>query len=378
MKKTLLAMGVLGAFSSLAFAASNVTLYGVIEEGVVVGKASHHDTTVELQSGFDQGSRWGIKGVEELGNGYAVGFILEQGFNADDGAVGASSNGTSSGFTREAFMYVNGGFGKFGFGRTGALSFAQSNAILTGWAFGTGFGVGSWQALGYNFGRINNVISYATPTFGGFSVHAMYSNGQSSDTAKWADNNHYYGIGVKYQANAIKSSLIFEAGDNKGVKYEKYSDFFSEYALTRMGIEKDAKLADARQAKTQYVINYGLEYQVGIFTPMFGYQYAWQSEGSKNHMFALSTTVELGGGTAMFGARYLLGKTENNLIKDAVGSDKQRAWNISAGYIYPLSKRTAVKAFAGYTDGSKAYGSEWQDNTNKNGYQVYLGMRHSF
>ena len=36
MKKTLIAMGVLGAFSSLAFAASNVTLYGIIEEGVIV------------------------------------------------------------------------------------------------------------------------------------------------------------------------------------------------------------------------------------------------------------------------------------------------------------------------------------------------------
>ena len=40
MKKTLIAMGVLGAFSSLAFAASNVTLYGIIEEGVIVQKAT--------------------------------------------------------------------------------------------------------------------------------------------------------------------------------------------------------------------------------------------------------------------------------------------------------------------------------------------------
>ena len=55
MKKTLLAMGVLGAFSSLAIAASNVTLYGVIEEGVLVQKAKHQDTTVQLRSGFDQG-----------------------------------------------------------------------------------------------------------------------------------------------------------------------------------------------------------------------------------------------------------------------------------------------------------------------------------
>ena len=101
MKKTLIAMGVLGAFSSLAFAASNVTLYGIIEEGVIVQKAKHGDNKVELNSDFGQGSRWGIKGVEDLGNGY------------------------SAGFDRESFLYVKGGFGSFGFGRTGALSFAQ-------------------------------------------------------------------------------------------------------------------------------------------------------------------------------------------------------------------------------------------------------------
>ena len=133
MKKTLIAAAVM-ATSGIAFAASNVTLYGVIEEGVLLEKAKHADTTVQLRSGFDQGGRWGIKGVEDLGNGYSVGFILEQGFTADDGNVANSGNGTTSGFTREAFMYVNGDFGKFGAGRTGTLaSGAQSNHILTGW-----------------------------------------------------------------------------------------------------------------------------------------------------------------------------------------------------------------------------------------------------
>ena len=98
MKKTLIAMGVLGAFSSLAFAASNVTLYGVIEEGVMVSKAKHKDTTVQMKSGFDQGPRWGIKGVEDLGNGYNVGFILEQGFSADTGAEGTAGKA----FNRES------------------------------------------------------------------------------------------------------------------------------------------------------------------------------------------------------------------------------------------------------------------------------------
>ena len=44
---------------------------------------------------------------------------------------------------------------------------------------------------------MDNVLSYATPSFNGFTGHVMYSNGLTSDSEKWSDNNHYYGIGVK-------------------------------------------------------------------------------------------------------------------------------------------------------------------------------------
>ena len=393
MKKTLIAMGVLGAFSSLAFAASNVTLYGIIEEGVIVQKAKHGDNKVELNSGFGQGSRWGIKGVEDLGNGYNVGFVLEQGFNADNGNEAASGKA----FNRESFLYVKGGFGSFGFGRTGALSFAQNQAILTGWAFGTSYGASSWQsAIANNFSRMDNVLSYATPVFDGFSGHVMYSNGLTSDSAKWSDNNHYYGIGIKYQANAIKSSLIFEAADNKGTATDAttYGDVISQnqyaaangwtaplttaqkeeyknWAKTEIGAGEAAK-------KPIYVINYGLEYNLGSWTPMFAYQFAHQNNGRRTHMFGLSATAQLGGGKAMFGGRYVFGK--DNATK--VGANKVnvdgdvRAWTIGAAYEYPLSKRTAVKAYAGYADASK----EWKEveDVAYNGYQVYLGLRHAF
>ena len=126
MKKTLLALAVMGA-SSVAFAASNVSLYGVIDTSVVVSKVKHNTTKVQMKSGFDSGSRWGIKGVEELGNGYAVGFILEDGFNSDDGSGAQKMNGA---FSRESKLYINGGFGQIGFGRLGTLANgAQSNSI---------------------------------------------------------------------------------------------------------------------------------------------------------------------------------------------------------------------------------------------------------
>ena len=298
MKKTLIAMGVLGAFSSLAFAASNVTLYGIIEEGVIVQKAKHGDNKVELNSGFGQGSRWGIKGVEDLGNGYSAGFVLEQGFNADNGNEATSGKA----FSRESFLYVKGGFGSFGFGRTGALSFAQTQAILTGWAFGTSYGASSWQsAIANNFSRMDNVLSYATPVFDGFSGHVMYSNGLTSDSEKWSDNNHYYGIGVKYQANAIRSSLIFEAADNKGsaTDAQLVSDVYTETQWKALGNTNWAAVKDnvfkaaTAKKKAIYVINYGFEYNLGSWTPMFAYQFAHQDNGRRTHMFGLSATPSL-------------------------------------------------------------------------------------
>ena len=244
MKKTLIAAAVMAA-SGVAFAASNVTLYGVIEEGVVVSKAKHKDTMVDLKAGFDSGNRWGIKGVEDLGNGYSVGVLVEQGFTADNGDEGVEGKA----FNRESLLYVNGGFGSLAFGRTGGLAFAQSQNIRTGWVFGTGYGSSAWNAIDFVAKRMNNVVSYATPVFSGFSVHAMYSNSGSNELAnddkKWSENGHYYGIGVKYNANNILSSLIFEAAQNKNVVAPGNSN-------------------------AKYGINYGLEWNLGAITPMFG------------------------------------------------------------------------------------------------------------
>lgn len=386
MKKSLIALAVMGA-STVAFAASNVTLYGVIEEGVVVQKAKHQDTTVSLKSGFDQGSRWGIRGVEELGNGYSVGFILEQGFNADNGDQAVAGKQ----FSRESILYVTGGFGRFGFGRTGTLaSGAQSNNILTGWALGTGFGLSAWTSFGGGFSRTDNAVFYKTPSFGGLTISAMYSNGYTGDDAKWSENNHYYGIGAKYEANAIKSSLIFEAMDNKGteVASKTAGSLFNIGQWAVVEGYDPAKLTDAQKdeykawAKTSLddataakkralMINYGLEYNMGAWTPMFAYQWFNQDGGKKTHMFGLSAKVGVAGGDILVGGRYLFGHDEA-----LTGDDKVRAWNLGAAYIYPLSKRTALKAYAGYADSSKG----WKDKEEVayNGYQLYLGMRHSF
>ena len=380
MKKTLIAAAVMAA-SGVAFAASNVTLYGVIEEGVVVSKAKHKDTLVNLKSGFDSGNRWGLRGVEDLGNGYSVGFILEQGFTANNGDEGEAGKA----FNREAILSVKGGFGSLAFGRTGGLAFAQSQAIRTGWVFGTGYGAAGWNAIDWVAKRMNNTISYASPAFAGFTVHAMYSNGVEADTNKWSDNSHYYGIGVKYNANNMLSSLIFEAVDNKGtaVPAQTFGDFITEDFYDSV-IKEDGDLAydDVKDdvitkgknaKKTQYGLNFGFEWNLGTITPMFGYQYVWQDGGNKDHQFGLSAKAPVAGGTVKVGARYTFGKNDGAKANE---EDKHNAWLIGAAYEYPLSKRTIVKSYAGYAHAAKAWKKQY--DTSYNGYQVYLGLCHSF
>ena len=365
MKKTLIAAAVMGA-SGIAFAASNVTLYGVIETGVVVQKAKHHDTNVAMVSGFDSGSRWGIRGVEDLGNGYNVGFVLEEGYDSDTGA-NTDSNSAGKVFGRESQLFVQGGFGKLGLGRFGTLSSgAGSYQILTGWALGTGYGLSSWTSeIGTSFSRVDNAIAYVSPNFSGLTISAMYSNKTAGDDSviKWSKNNHYYGLGAKYEANAIRTSLIFEAQQ-----------------------VKETPAAPAVDNKnTKYAINFGFEYNLGSITPMFAYQYAWQDEGKKTNMFGLSAKVPMAGGDLLAGARYLFGKDKTI---PATEDQDVNSWNIGAAYVYPLSKRTKLKAFAGYADSGKG----WKDVSYKagktvedanitpvyNGYQLFFGMQHSF
>ena len=91
MKKTFVAAAVLGAFAASAMAA-DVTLYGVIDTGLHYSnknvESKHDVNSFDMKSGASAGNRWGLKGTEDLGNGYKVGFVLENGFTEDDGKLG--------------------------------------------------------------------------------------------------------------------------------------------------------------------------------------------------------------------------------------------------------------------------------------------------
>lgn len=74
-------------FAAPAFAQTSVTLYGVIDEGFDYTNNVLGSHNYALQSGLAQGSRWGLKGAEDLGGGLRAIFQLENGFNVNNGRL---------------------------------------------------------------------------------------------------------------------------------------------------------------------------------------------------------------------------------------------------------------------------------------------------
>lgn len=284
MKKSLLAL-VLGFVGAGTAYASSVTLYGIIEEGVLYTKGKHQDATVQLKSAHDLGSRWGIKGVEDLGNGNQVGFTLEAGFSPDNGATANTTYGANA-FTRESILWIqNDKLGRLAFGRAATLgSGLGSYDMQTGYAFMNGYGLIGWDNCMNNFLRVNNAVIYRSPTWAGWTLGLMYSNGVKDDTAKWSKNQHYYGAGLKYAQGPWKSSLILE-------------------------METKNKEA-APQTKPKYTINYGVEYNTGSWTPMFTYRWVDQDGNVKGHKFGLSAIIPYASGRFKVAAAYQFGSDE--------------------------------------------------------------------
>ena len=103
---------------------------------------------------MNSGSRFGLKGTEDLGNGMKVGFVLENGFSADSGTLGQDSRL----FGREAQVTLYGDFGQVSFGRLGAMiggngTYALFGAVVSPFSCGWGDVGGHLQvtALGYEF-----------------------------------------------------------------------------------------------------------------------------------------------------------------------------------------------------------------------------------
>ena len=212
MKKSLLALALIGAFTGAASAQTNVTIYGVADVGITHTRSNTpNSATWGMGSGIQSGSRLGFKGTEDLGGGLSAIFQLENGFGVDTGALGQGGRI----FGRQAFVGLNGGFGSVKFGRQYMPIFLAVDTIDP---FGTGLAGDASGWLGANiFGgidvRMNNTINYSIAS-GGLSGEIAYGFGEV------AGNNsasRQVGLSVGYTGGPVTVVLAHhDANDAAG------------------------------------------------------------------------------------------------------------------------------------------------------------------
>lgn len=381
MKKSLLAVTLGAALAGLSVSAgaAEVQVYGLIDTSLSYvhsdadrpGIDSTDSLTMENAKEF--GSRFGIKGSEDLGNGYKVGFVLESGFKSDDGRFDQKEKF----FGRESHVDVHAPWGKLSFGLLPVFGstlgadglFRAIDPLFANYtvAFGSGMvTASSWT-------RVDNAVSYVSPTFAGFTGYAMYSFKNSASVTSTeghgGESDRYAALGARYLNGPLELVLLGDTtmygsyrqdeaskddgwtvtfGGNysleNGVKFLAFTQFFGNMELNttaRSGVGKDGILDITQGAGYGFVDGYGV---------------------------SLGVNVPAGNGVLKAALAYRDMDNHEN-------TDFTR-WVASAGYDYPLSKRTAVYVMGGYSQEKVELQSG--DSAKPSGYELTSGIVHRF
>jgi general bacterial porin, GBP family len=213
MKKTLMVAALTGVFATAAHAQSSVTLYGLIDAGITYTNNQNGHSNWKETSGSVNGSRWGLRGAEDLGGGLKAIFTLENGFNINNGTLGQGGRE----FGRQAFVGLSSDqFGSLTLGRQydSVVDFLGPLA-LTGTQYGgTQFAHPFDNDNLDNSFRVNNSVKYTSANYAGFKMGAQYG---FSNAAGGFSNNREYSVGASYNygpLNVAAAYLQLNNGNN--------------------------------------------------------------------------------------------------------------------------------------------------------------------
>jgi predicted porin len=362
MKKSILVLAVLGAFTNAASAQSSVTVYGVVDAGIVAEKGGAAGSVTKLTSGVASGSRLGFKGTEDLGGGLSALFVLENGFQVDTGALGQSpAGGQSTLFGRQAFV----GLGSNGFGTVTLGRQYTPHYLAVDFAdpFGTGLAGDAVNILpntGDAQSRMNNTVKYATPNLSGFAGELAYGFGEvAGDTSA----KRQIGASVGYTGGPFAVRLGYHNLNNATAPNQPGNN------------AKNTILAATYNFEVAKVhLAYGVDKGTGS-SPLRNTLNAYGRPTAPTA--STDSTDALLGVTVPFGQHTVLASYIRKNDKTALNQDADQ-WAI--GYRYALSKRTDLytayariknKNGAGYTVGSAIEAGSGDKAFN-------LGVRHTF
>ena len=380
-KKTLAAVAVLGAFAGTAMAA-NVTLYGVIDEGLNYtykdvkdfqgNKIVDGQSTLGLDSGIDAGSSWGIKGTEELNADWKVGFNLESGFNVDDGTEQESRL-----FRREASLsLISNTWGKLSAGRMGGVASSAGTYDIV-MLYGDPFDGGAGDVWGLvHSSRYDNMLTYQTPKLYGLQATAQYSfktnTKDDEDGAEGtSDANRYASFALTGDYGAFSFVAAYEFQDwnvdtamHDGHAYYLGANYDCGFAKTfLMG-----------QYFTGQKKGAGFDITDSVYKALFA-----ESTGLKGWGVTLGTQFPIYTGNFTI-AGYYVDASADNTVVDQQKFDRDVSYlGFAARYEYPLSKRTQIYTGAGwYQAKADSQLAAETDDWKKQEAQFYVGMTHRF
>ena len=335
MKKSLIALAVLGSLAGAASAQSSVTIYGIIDLGV--SKLNKGTTAVNgLNANADligqkgqwsvranTSSRLGFRGTEDLGGGMKANFLIEHRFAPDTGNLEA---GATAMWHASSWVSLSGNFGEVRLGRQYVPNFYVGLAADP-WGYdynvagAANFTRGAGNAAALAAGspsRANNQVTYLTPNVSGFTAQVAVAAGEGAATGR------HLGMNVMYAQGPLQAGFGYHDQDN---------------------------------ATTLRSWNAMAAYDLGMIRPIVSYSVA-----TINTLDITDFTI---GATAPMGANGVLKLVYASMNPDGANNNTKK---FGIGYQYNLSKRTSlhVDLGSGKTDGL----------TRLTGYEA--GVKHVF
>lgn len=345
MKKTLLALAVLGAFAGVASAQSSVTVYGRVD----LSLAKNYGTENKgIQNG--SGSRLGFRGVEDLGGGLKALFNIEHRFNADTGTDSSYVNsltdtgpfpadqanlnaaGAPAGrfWNGRSFVGLQGDFGQILLGREYTPAFLHAQLIADPWGYDTvasngvnrstsgatagtinGAGVGGIAGVtagGIGRVRNSNAITYTISASGmTFAAQIAEAEGNPSGSTNTVDERPF-GAALAYASGPFRAALAYENPSNPEDYWMTLSASY-DFGMVKLG---------------------GL-YGKGV-----------NQVGQDHRSMLITATAPIGAGE--FRIAYGNLKNQGGAVAGVARPGYDAIKAIAVGYHYSLSKRTTIYA----------------------------------
>ncbi|MEK6347716.1 MAG: porin [Burkholderia sp.] len=340
MLKTIVRTGVLlaGFVSPFAHAQSAVTLYGLIDAGLMftnnVAKSGQHGALLQATSGNINGSRFGVRGSEDLGSGYRAVFVLESGFNLQNGKLGQDNRL----FGREAYVGIrtpNAGFAALGRQYDSVVDYVAPLSAESG-----SFGKSSFAHPYDNDNmadllRFSNAVKYTSPNFSGLQFGGLYAFSNSTGF----NANRAWSAGARYANGPISLAAGYLQVD--GTNSTNTAGAVDTAESSANGVA-GFQLA----ARVQRVVAGAVRYQAGNGSVAFVYSHS-QFEGSQ--AFG-SSNGQVGFDNYEVNGRYRLARhldlglayvfTAGHVTQSASYGSSPKWQQVDTQLVYSLSRRT--------------------------------------